>query len=56
MGELGKWLMYLLLIFAVVAVLMNPQGFATVVRAGFKALNGLGTIITTGGSKVLWMP
>lgn len=48
MHDFWKWMLYLLLIFAFVAVLTHAGGFSTAAGSLFTGLTGLGSTIETG--------
>jgi hypothetical protein len=50
MDQFWKWMLYLLTIFAFVAVLTHASGFATSAGSLFTGLTGIGTTIETGGT------
>jgi hypothetical protein len=51
MDKFWKWMLYLLLIFAFVAVLTHASGFSQASGTLFSGLTGLGATIETAGSK-----
>lgn len=51
MDRFWKWMLYLLLIFAFVAVLTHASGFSTASGSLFTGLTGLGATIETAGKK-----